>query len=50
MAWRESDPEKSVRFFAPLLSDTGLMKTILDDLLKTPDLRILGELKTELKK
>jgi NitT/TauT family transport system substrate-binding protein len=50
VAWRDSDPEKSVRFFAPLLTDTGLMKITLDDLLKTVDLRILRELKTELKK
>ena len=50
VAWRDSDPEKSVRFFAPLLTDTGLMKITLDDLLKTVDLRILRELKTELTK
>jgi len=49
VAWRDSDPDKSVRFFAPLLTDTGLMKITLDDLLKTVDLRILRELKTELK-
>jgi NitT/TauT family transport system substrate-binding protein len=50
VAWRDSDPDKSVRFFAPLLIDTGLMKITLDDLLKALDLRILRELKAELKK
>ncbi len=50
LEWRDSDPEKSARFFAPLLTDTGLMKITLDDLLKSVDLRTLRELKTELKK
>ena len=48
--WRQSDPEKSVRFFAPLLIDTGLMKITVDDVVKTVDLRVLRELKSELKR
>jgi len=48
--WRTSDPEKAVRFFAPLLTGTGLMTLGADDMVRALDLRILGELKSELRK
>jgi NitT/TauT family transport system substrate-binding protein len=48
--WRSYDPEKAVRFYAPLLSDVGVLTTSADDLLKALDLRIYKELVTELKK
>ena len=48
--WRESDPEKSVRFYAPLIAGIGLLTTSADNLAKPIDLRILRELSTELKK
>jgi len=48
--WRTSDIEKSVRFFAPLLNDTGLSKLTADEIVKVLDLRIFRELTTELKK
>ena len=50
LAWRESDPEKSVRFFAPLLTDTGLMKITVDDVLRTLDVRDLRDIQADLKK
>jgi NitT/TauT family transport system substrate-binding protein len=48
--WRTYDPEKAVRFYAPLLTDVGLLKATTDDLLKAVDLKIFKELATELKK
>jgi NitT/TauT family transport system substrate-binding protein len=48
--WRSYDVEKAVRFYAPLLTDVGLLKTSTDDLLKAVDLKIFKELSTELKK
>jgi NitT/TauT family transport system substrate-binding protein len=48
--WRTYDLEKAVRFYAPLLTDVGLLKASTDDLLKAVDLKIFKELSTELKK
>jgi NitT/TauT family transport system substrate-binding protein len=48
--WRSYDLEKAVRFYAPLLTDVGLLKASTDDLLKAVDLKIFKELSTELKK
>ncbi len=48
--WRTYDLEKAVRFYAPLLTDVGVLKASTDDLLKAVDLKIYKELSTELKK
>jgi hypothetical protein len=40
--WRSYDVEKAVRFYAPLLTDVGLLKANTDDLLKAVDLKIEG--------
>ncbi len=48
--WRDSDPEKSIRFYASLIADIGLLTTNVDNLAKPIDLRILRALSTELKK
>jgi NitT/TauT family transport system substrate-binding protein len=48
--WRAYDLDKSVRFYAPLLTDVGVLKVSTDDLLKAVDLKIFKELSTELKK
>ncbi|HEY3218507.1 MAG TPA: ABC transporter substrate-binding protein [Candidatus Limnocylindria bacterium] len=48
--WRTSDLEKAVRFYAPLLTDAGVLKASADDALKAIDLKIFRELSTELKK
>jgi NitT/TauT family transport system substrate-binding protein len=48
--WRTYDLEKATRFYAPLLTDVGLLKTSTDDLIKAIDLKIFKELSTELKK
>jgi len=48
--WRELDAEKSLRFYGQLLADVGLLKTSVDEVAKALDLRILHELRTELKK
>ena len=48
--WRSYDLEKAVRFYTPLLTDVGVLKTSTDDLLKAIDLKIFKELSTELKK
>ncbi len=48
--WRNSDPEKSVRFYAPLIADVGLLTTSVDNFAKAIDVRIVRELSTELKK
>lgn len=48
--WRTYDLEKAVRFYAPLLTDVGVLKASADDLLKAVDLKIFKELSTELKK
>jgi NitT/TauT family transport system substrate-binding protein len=48
--WRASDPEKSLRFYVPLLRDAGLLTASTDDLVKALDLKIFKELSTELKK
>ena len=48
--WRTYDLEKAVRFYAPLLTDVGVLKASTDDLLKTVDLKIFKELSAELKK
>ncbi len=48
--WRELDAEKSLRFYGALLAGVGLMKISVDEFAKALDLRILGELRTELKK
>jgi len=48
--WRTYDLEKAIRFYAPLLTDVGVLKTSADDLVKAVDLKIFKELSTELKK
>ena len=48
--WRSYDPEKAVRFYAPLTTSAGLLKTSADDLVKTLDLKIFKDLSTELRK
>jgi len=48
--WRTSDPEKSVRFFMPLLASAALTRVATDDIVKAIDVRILNELKTEVRK
>jgi NitT/TauT family transport system substrate-binding protein len=48
--WRTYDLEKAVRFYAPLLTDVGVLKATTDDLLKGIDLTIFKALSTELKK
>jgi NitT/TauT family transport system substrate-binding protein len=48
--WRDLDAEKSVRFFAALLAEVGLLRISVDEVAKALDLRILRELRTELKK
>jgi len=48
--WRSYDLEKAIRFYAPLLTDVGVLKASTDDLLKTVDLKIFKELSAELKK
>lgn len=50
LAWRTYDLDKAVRFYAPLLTDVGVLKASTDDLLKAIDLKIFKELSTELKK
>lgn len=47
--WRTYDVEKAIRFYVPLLADTG-MKSSADDLLRSVDLKIYKELSTELKR
>ena len=48
--WRTYDLEKAVRFYAPLLTDVGVLKASTDDLLKAVDIKIYKELLSELKK
>jgi NitT/TauT family transport system substrate-binding protein len=48
--WRAYDMEKAVRFYAPLLTSVGVLKTSADDLVKAVDLKIQTDLATELKK
>ncbi len=48
--WRTYDLEKAVRFWAPLLTEVGVLKASTDDLLKGIDPKIFKELSTELKK
>ncbi len=48
--WRTYDLEKAIRFYVPLLTDVGVLKTSADDLVKSIDLKIFKELSTELKK
>lgn len=47
--WRDLDMERSLRFYAQLLADVGLLKVSVDDLVRTIDLRILEELRAELR-
>jgi NitT/TauT family transport system substrate-binding protein len=48
--WRAYDMEKAIRFYTPLLTSVGVLKTSADDLVKAVDLKIQKELATELKK
>lgn len=50
LAWRELDPAESFRFHAQLLSETGLRTVRPDDAAKVLDLRILEELRKELRR
>lgn len=47
--WRDLDAEKSMRFYGPLLAAAG-MRISIDEVVKALDLRILRELRTELRK
>ena len=48
--WREYDPEATIRFYALLLHQIGMVKTTPDKLIaQSTDWRILNELKRELK-
>ena len=48
-AWREFDPEDTVRFFALRLREAGLVKSTPDDLIaRATDWRYLNEIKREL--
>jgi NitT/TauT family transport system substrate-binding protein len=48
--WREYDPEDSIRFYALLLQQIGMVKSTPDQLIaQSTDWRILNELKQELK-
>ena len=47
--WRDLDMERSLRFYAQLLADVGLLKVSVDDIVRTVDLRILEELRAELR-
>jgi len=48
--WRDLDLERSIRFYGQLLADVGLLKVSVDDMVRTIDLRILQELRTELRR
>lgn len=48
--WRDLDPVRSLRFYAQLLADVGLLKMSMDDVVRTADLRILQELRAELRR
>lgn len=48
--WRSYDLEKAVRFYTPLLASAGVLKTSVEDLIKTIDVKMYKELATELKK
>lgn len=48
--WRDLDPERSIRFYGQLLADVGLLKVSVDDMVRTVDLRILQELRAELRR
>jgi NitT/TauT family transport system substrate-binding protein len=48
--WRDLDMERSLRFYAQLLADVGLLRVSVDDIVRTVDLRILQELKAELRR
>lgn len=47
--WRALDMERSLRFYAQLLADVGLLKVGVDDIIRTVDPRILEELRAELR-
>lgn len=47
--WRDLDMERSLRFYAQLLADVGLLKVSVADILRTVDRRILEELRAELR-
>jgi NitT/TauT family transport system substrate-binding protein len=48
--WRDLDMERSLRFHARLLTDVGLLKVSVDDIVRTIDSRILEELRAELRR
>ncbi len=41
--------ERSLRFYGQLLTDVGLLKVSVDDIVQTVDFRILEELRAELR-
>ncbi|HEY6103088.1 MAG TPA: ABC transporter substrate-binding protein [bacterium] len=47
--WRDLDVERSIRFYGQLLADVGLTKVSVEDMVRTIDLRILQELRAELR-
>jgi NitT/TauT family transport system substrate-binding protein len=47
--WRDLDMKRSLRFYGQLLADVGLLKVSVDDIVRTVDLRILEELRAELR-
>ncbi|HEV8338530.1 MAG TPA: ABC transporter substrate-binding protein [bacterium] len=48
--WRDLDMERSLRFYAQLLADVGLLKVSVDDVVQTADSRILEEVQAELRR
>jgi NitT/TauT family transport system substrate-binding protein len=46
--WRDLDAEKSIRFFATLLREVGVLRISADDAARAVDMRILRELRSEL--
>ena len=48
--WRDLDMERSLRFYAQLLADVGLLKVSVEDIVRTLDRRLLEELRAELRR
>jgi NitT/TauT family transport system substrate-binding protein len=48
-AWRDYDPEDTLRFFALRMRETGMIKSTPQQITKTADWRFLDDLKRELK-
>jgi NitT/TauT family transport system substrate-binding protein len=48
--WRDLDLERSVRFFGQLLTDVGLLRVSIDEMVRVLDVRILRELRAEMRR